>query len=129
MATLNRALSILWTGDLWLSRQDADLAGRLGLYFLRAYIRLGEIAYQERRPRWPIYPKHHLVFHQFYYLASSAARLEYVFNNVCEACAMDEDFVGRFCRVTRRSGTRGIIRASLRKYLVCCRTVWHHELY
>ena len=129
MASLNEALSIIWSTDVWMTKQQASRAGNLGLYFLRAYLRLGELAMQERLPRYPIFPKHHMLYHCFFYLASSASQFDNVYNVVCEACSQDEDFIGKVSRVSRRSGTRAIIKGAIRRYLVCCGTVWHHELY
>ena len=124
---LNECLRILWLEDVWLSSDVANRAGQLGKYFLRAYVRLGEIAWAHKLPRWPLMPKHHLLYHTFHELTFNASVNEWVLNPIVEATPMDEDFVGKVCRISRRCGTRGITKSCLRRYLIACHDEWQEE--
>ena len=123
--TINESLSILWHGPVWLDRELADKAGQLGLYFLRCYFRLAETAYASGHPRYPLYPKHHMLYHGFHYLVSFAGRCRYVLNVICDACPMEEDFVGKVSRCSRRAGTRAIVSSAWRKYLIQAHKAWY----
>ena len=125
--TINECLSILWHGPVWLDSGLADRAGQLGCYFLRSYFRLAEIAHESGVPRFPLLPKHHMLYHGFEYLLSSASRLRYVLNNICDTCPMEEDFVGKVSRFSRRAGTRAIVASTWRKYLIQCHELWHQR--
>ena len=125
---LNKCMHILWTGDVWLTSRTANVAGQLGMYFLRAYARLAELSHQEGLPRFPLQPKHHLLWHSFHELLTGAASCEFTLNVMVEGCAVDEDFIGKISRITRRCGTRAIIHAAWRKYLISCLQQWRREL-
>ena len=127
--TINAALSELWTGDIWLPQVQARRIAQRGLYFLRGYAKLSEVFYNRNTPRFPLYPKHHLLYHTFYDLEASSYAHQFSFNPIVESCSQDEDFVGHVCRLSRRVGTRNIVPSAIRRYLISARTVWHHELY
>ena len=122
-------MSELYRGDVWLTAAEARRLGRLGLYFLQAYKRLAFIFYQHGHLRFPAYPKSHMLYHTFHSLFIGSKSLEYVLNPVIESTPMDEDFVGKVARASRRVGTRQICKAVLARYLVQCQVVWSNRLY
>ena len=126
---LNTAMSELYHGDVWLTAAEARRIGRLGLYFLRAYKKLAFIFYQHGYLRFPTFPKGRMLFHTFHGLFISSKSLEYVLNPVIESTPMDEDFLGKVSRASRRVGTRQISKAALQRYLVQCQVVWSNRLY
>ncbi|CAE7384795.1 ASPM, partial [Symbiodinium necroappetens] len=84
--TLNRAMSALYNSDVWMSASEASRISDLGLYFLRAYVRLAGIHYNRNEPR----------------------RISWILNPIIEATPQDEDFVGKVSRplIDRALGLR-----------------------
>ena len=57
--SINRMCSILYHAGLWLTREEALEAGRLGRQWLRLYVELADMSFKASKLRFPLVVKHH----------------------------------------------------------------------
>ena len=65
-----------------------------------------------------------MLFHQFHEVLSAGEKGFYAISPIAESCSMDEDFVGKASRISRRVGVRGIAERTLDSYLISAKLVW-----
>ena len=100
----NLAFGILYRGGVWLSREEARSSGDAGLAFLRCYGQLAHSTLAAGRTRFVFNPKCHYVHHSFLSTRLSADTHVWTVNPVLFSVQIDEDYVGRVSRFSRRVG-------------------------
>lgn len=120
-------MSGLYAGHLWLSKSEAIALGLAGRHFMRAYVRLAEICKQKALARFPIAPKLHMMWHLNHRLMHEAAKSEHVLNCMSASCAMDEDFIGKFCFLTRQVSPRTRIQRAMERYFAAVFLRWRRK--
>lgn len=100
--SINRCFHIIYTGGLWLEKQESHDAGTLGRRFLRRYAELAAIFMGQKKLRFPIYVKHHMMDHHFRRMLLRSSRSEWCLNELVDSVQMDEDLVGHVARMSRR---------------------------
>jgi hypothetical protein len=88
---------------------------------LRSYMKLAKICLDERLPLFNILHKHHYFHHEVYRMQEALAEGKLVLNPTCFSCSLDEDFVGRLSRLSRRVNIRQLELRTLQRYLVAAR--------
>ena len=128
-ASAARALNVfmkqLYSGDFWLTGTQRDTVLASGTHFLRATARLAFLAFREGRERYPLTPKHHMMFHVLNFLQWSSDMAGFGPNPISESCAQDEDYVGRLARICRAVSPRATCLRTLQRYLLQVREVWY----
>ena len=74
--------------------------------------------------RTPLAPKCHMFDHVVYKMKEQSQRAECVENPIIYSTASDEDFIGRFCYLTRCVSPRQRILRSLQQYLTQVYLFW-----
>ena len=115
----------LYGGDIWLCGVQRDSVLASGNHFLRATSRLAFLALRSGRDRFPVTPKHHMLFHVLNFLQWSSDLAGYGLNPVTESCAQDEDYVGRLARICRAVSPKATCLRTLQRYLLQVREVWY----
>lgn len=87
---INTVFSTLYCGGLWLEPNEAFLAGTGGRKWLELYARLAHTCFVQRRLRFPVYVKFHMLDHQFRSLISGSSK-PWTLNILCESVQADED--------------------------------------
>lgn len=87
---INRTFSILYSGGLWLTSDEARDAGTGGRRWLEIYARLAFTCIVQRRLRFPVYVKFHMLDHQWRRLLAGSCR-KWTLNILCESVQADED--------------------------------------
>lgn len=88
---INQALSRLFSGGLWLPKEDALEIAALGRQFLLDYQWLAQQSFTDGKLRFPLSSKLHYMDHGFRWMESCAQRNSYIFNIVAESNQQDED--------------------------------------
>ena len=120
---MNAALRQLYESGAWLPARRAATIGKFGVEALRAYGQLAEHCLQAGLPRFPLYPKFHMLLHQFYGLSWQAEKLSWVENPLTDSCQMCESFIGGIARLSRRVSPKSTIERTMDLYLM---TLWKH---
>ena len=85
----NRLFHILYESGLWMTPVEALEAAKMGKIFVRIYVELANIAFQERRLRYPMVVKLHMCDHSFRRLLR-LARNEWILNPLSKTTHADE---------------------------------------
>ena len=109
---LNTFLRLLYRAPAFLSQAEAHEAGNHGMRFLRRYNELARDAYSRKKQLWAIQPKFHALAHLILGLFVTSGCTE---NILMYSVQMDEDFIGRPSRLSRKvseklCGERVVIR-------------------
>ena len=105
---------------LWLKRACAKKAYKLSRVVLTSYNDLALDAYHKGMTCFPLRPKAH-AFHHFSVDIKKQlddVRCKHVLNPLIFNCEMNEDFVGRICRLARKVSPRLTSRRVIDRYLV-----------
>ena len=101
---VNSFLRILFSSELFLTREEAQNATGYGLRFLRRYETLAHLASTRRWCMWSIQPKAHAFQHICIEMDDVLKRgVDRVLNPLAWATQPDEDFTGRPSRLSRRT--------------------------
>lgn len=91
LTAINFPFSTLYKSGLWLTREEAALAGRSGRTWLAIYGHLSHASWKMKGVRFPINVKHHVLDHIYRKLVTEAAGHVWVLNPLSESVQLDED--------------------------------------
>ena len=100
---LNTFLSRLYHAPAFLSQAEAQEVANYGMRFLRRYNELARSAYDAKKTLWAIQPKFHALAHLILGLFVTSGYTE---NILMYSVQMDEDFIGRPSRLSRKVSER-----------------------
>lgn len=103
---------------LWINKEDATLIANAGMTFLQGYAKLAGIAHRNRELLWPLFPKMHFCWHIYHQLRWESSVCEWAMSPLATSVPMDEDFVGRFARLTRRVHAMSTIPSAMSRYKI-----------
>lgn len=92
VCTINKTFTILYTSGLWLTSDEASAAGEGGRKWLALYARLAHTCFSERRLRFPVYVKFHMLDHSWRRLLAGSKN-QWTLNILCESVQADEDSI------------------------------------
>ena len=118
--SVNESFRILYRSGFWLTAREASDAGRMGMAFLRSYALLADATLKAQRNRYPLVPKLHYCHHAWRSLVISAEvnRWPWIPNPLGTSVQLDEDFIGRVARWSRRVGEQLVMKRTVQRYLV-----------
>ena len=110
---MNTAISTLYHEGWFIRRDRAAKIGQLWLLFLQKYARLANLTYRRGLSRFPLVPKIHMLHHGALRLLREAEMAErngtlWACNPLSESVQMQEDFIGRPSRMSRRVNPKQI---------------------
>ena len=103
---INRALTGLYHNGVFIRGPDAVAIASDGLKFLTLYGEVAKLAHQRKVKRFPLFPKLHYLNHQFLDLLNQGRTSPFATNLLLYAVQMQEDFIGRPSRLSRRVNPR-----------------------
>ena len=124
---LNYFMAQLYVGDVWLEASKAGQIAAAGRHFLMAYSRLASLSHSCSELRFTLLPKLHMLWHVVDQLQRQHRALRWVENPMIDACAIDEDFIGRYCALTRAVSPRQRMQRSLERYLTHVILLWRRK--
>ena len=113
--SINACISGLYEGDVFLAPSTAQLLGEQGMRFLRRYAALARAACEREHALFTLLPKHHVLHHAFLYLLQHN-NCEVV-NPMCYSAQVDEDYIGKNSRVSRRVHPSTCVQRCLERHL------------
>ena len=117
-------MSTLYSSNLWIESSKAVPIVNAGIHFLKAYSRLATLSHARKESRYPVVPKCHMLFHVCHFLRVQTRCTEWVLNPIAYSTASDEDFIGRYCYLTRCVSPRQRILRSIQRYLTQISMFW-----
>eukprot|EP00435_Cladocopium_sp_Y103_P054921 s920_g18.t1 len=89
--SINKAFSILYSSGLWMEAHEAREAGMMGRQWIQLYAQLADTCMRQRRLRFPIYVKFHMLDHHFRRLLHKASSAKWILNILAESVQADEE--------------------------------------
>ena len=126
---INECLNLMYTNDLWLDKNTAKHIAGLGLDFCERYMECANESFQQGKALYIFMPKAHLCHHVFLELAETAQRCQWSLNPLSTAVQVDEDFVGKTCRLSRRVSPQQSVKRVLQRFLEAAFRHWSEEGY
>ena len=118
-AAINACLAALYQETLFIPADRAVVIAENGLRFLRRLGWLAKEAVKQRRALWLLTPKAHALHHLFLEdMLKPALEGHKPLNVLLFSTQMDEDFVGKQSRVSRRTDPRTVSKRCLERFLV-----------
>ena len=115
---MNIALAVMYHEGFWLRNDKAKKLARYFFFFLRMYQRCAALCHGKGLRRYPLVPKAHFLCHVPVTLENLAERSRWVPNPLATSNQLQEDFVGRPSRISRRVHLRTIARRVLDRSLL-----------
>lgn len=127
LVSINTVFQKLYRNGVWMPAAESQEVGALGIRALQGYSKLASACLQKGQPRYPLYPKFHLLLHQFWWLQWKAKEVSWVENPMCDNCQIDESFIGVISRFSRRVSPKMTIDRTLDMYLMSLRKCWEKK--
>ncbi len=119
MTAINVAITFMYSFGFWLKSQDGTRLAQWIMVFLQSYTRCAEISIREGRHRFGLMPKLHFLHHTAWRLFQESRRASFCINPMSETVQMQEDFIGRPSRISRRIDVRLLHRRVMDRSLIC----------
>ena len=115
---INLALAFLYKGGFWIRAEAALVVAKLLMRFLQAYTACAKLCLEQGLQRFGLMPKLHFLHHLAFNLKAEAERAPWAISPLAYSVQMEEDFIGRPCRLSRRVDARSIHRRLLERSLL-----------
>lgn len=107
---LNKAFALMYSSGFWINSARAKQLGMSLHFFLGTYHKLAFEANAAGKHRYALVPKMHCLAHIALALKRQSEVAEFAQNPLATSVQMQEDFIGRPARVSRRVDLRQIHR-------------------
>ena len=109
-------LTKLYKEGLWICRRKARELYLHGARFLKLYGQLAHDSFRLSRPLFSLMPNLHRIHHIFFHLADQErGGATWILSPLSWSCQVEEDFIGRPSRVSRRVSTRLMMQRTLQR--------------
>lgn len=119
VAAMNKALGTLYKSGCWMQSSKASMVGKLIFTFLAHYSICASITLADHKRRFALTPKHHMMCHDAFSLVDQASKHVWCENPMSRTNQMQEDFIGKPSRLSRRVSTRNLHTAVMLRSLIC----------
>ncbi|CAE7782576.1 unnamed protein product, partial [Symbiodinium necroappetens] len=115
---INKFFSLLYREKLWVEDLRAKEIAAHGRAFLKLNGRCAKRAFDEHRPFFMFMPNLHRLQHLMMRMEDQARVSKWVQNGLMWSCQVEEDFIGRPSRVSRRVHPRRVVERTLLRCLL-----------
>lgn len=117
---INEALRGLYHHGVWIEGSEARRIATCGIRFLQLYADLARLAFQSRSLKFPLQPKFHYCNHTFVTLLQQSSK-RWALNPLIWAVQMQEDYIGKPSRISRRCNPRSVSHRVLQRTFLATR--------
>ena len=121
---LNSFTRMLYDSEVFIHGERALQIAENGETFLYLYRRLAERAFETKRQLYPLLPKVHSLDHIIHALALQGKIKGMAWNPLILGNQMEEDFIGRPSRISRRVSPLQTSLRTLQRYLISAQAAW-----
>ena len=117
---VNIAFGVMYRSGYWIKKQVGHRLSKYLFLFLSMYARAAQITLNQHKRRFPMTPKIHMLAHSAYSLRSQShiPGAQWVCNPLAESNQIQEDFIGRPSRLSRRVGVRQVHTSTMYRALI-----------
>ncbi|CAE7226882.1 unnamed protein product, partial [Symbiodinium sp. CCMP2456] len=115
----NMCIRGLYRCGVWMPAAQGKKVATWGLQFLQAYGQLATLAFRRGQRRFCLIPKLHFVHHIMQELLCQSASSSWALNPLTFSVQMQEDFIGRPSRISRRVSPKAQALRTQQRVLLC----------
>ena len=115
---MNKALGTMYRSGFWMCRAKAQQVGNWIYTFLAHYAICANITLQQHKRRFSMTPKHHMISHDAHGLLDQASKVDFCLNPLSRTNQIQEDFIGRPSRLSRRVSSRSLHSSVMLRCLI-----------
>lgn len=115
---LNMALTVMYQSGFWVRSDQGKRLAALMFRFLSLYSKCAEITLSNCKRRFAVTPKLHMMAHCAVDLSSQSRTASWAVNPLAMTNQIQEDFIGRPSRISRRVSVRSIHKSLLMRSLI-----------
>lgn len=112
---INFAFRALYHNGVWIPSSEAQTIAMSGIKFLELYAELAWLSLHRGIQKYPLQPKFHYLNHTWVTLLNQGRSSKWGLNPLTWACQMQEDFIGRPARLSRRCNPRSVSHRVLQR--------------
>lgn len=120
----NLAASVLYRSGVWVRKDAAQRLSHLLFQFLAQYSQCASITLHQQKRRFPLVPKVHMVAHCALEMKLQSEQSIWVENPMQTTNQIQEDYIGRPARISRRVSIRSVHKSLMMRSLI----VYQQEL-
>lgn len=118
MKALNMAITIMYRSGYWVRQQHGKRLADLLFRFLASYATCADLTLRQGKRRYPMMPKCHMIAHCAFDLRTQSQHSQWVQNPLALTNQIQEDFIGRPARISRRVNIRSVHHSLLMRALI-----------
>lgn len=115
---INLAMGFMYSSGFFIAAADAQKLGRYIYKFLSHYAILASLTLTARKQRFPMTPKVHMLAHAGHDLISQGLLGGWAMNPAAFTNSVQEDFIGKPSRLSRRVNVKAMARNVLMRRLI-----------
>ena len=115
---LNVTLSTMYRSGFWIRSSHALRLSKLLYRFLALYVQCADYTLAQRKRRFAIVPKLHMLAHCAFDLQDQSQRSEWCINPLSCTNQVQEDYIGRPSRISRRVSIRSLHTSLMMRSLI-----------
>lgn len=117
-------MSVMYRSGYWVRRDKAQKLSNLLFRFLGGYAKCAHLCLNQHKRRYSMVPKLHMIAHSAYDLYDQSVRAEWAQNPIATTNQIQEDYIGRPSRLSRRVNLRSLHKSMMMRCLI----VYHESL-
>ena len=114
----NVALAMLYRSGYWIKRDKALGLGDMVFSFLGSYAQCAQMTLEQHKRRFAMIPKLHMIAHCAHEMKAQAALGFWIENPLVTTCQVQEDYIGRPARISRRVNIRSLHKSLIMRALI-----------
>jgi hypothetical protein len=124
---MDYAISEMHGHGIWIPSEEGTSISTAGIAFLQDHAKLVSVCYELKLNLFMQQPKLHVIAHIFLSLMHQCNAHEFCLNPISMTVPMNEDFIGRISRASRRVSQRLVTKRTAEAYLIQAREAWQKE--
>ena len=105
---MNVAIAFMYQAGYWIRASDALKLSAFLYMFLSKYSTCAVLTLRQRKRRFALLPKQHMISHEAFRLLQESKKAQCVVNTIVYTNQIQEDFVGRPSRLSRRVNIKNL---------------------
>lgn len=115
---MNIAITFMYQAGFWIESRKARRLSDFLYTFLSKYAQCAQLCLQQRLRRFSILPKGHMIAHEAFRLRVESQRAPWVINTIAYTNQVQENFIGRPSRLSRRVNIKNLHWNTLLRTLI-----------
>ncbi len=124
---MNLSMSYMYASGFWIPKTEGLRLSSLMMVFLQSYTKCARLCLRDGWHRFGLMPKMHYLHHSAHRLRLEGMKGRWLINPMSESVQLQEDYIGRPSRLSRRVNIRLLHLRVLERSLICAKQSLEHS--